>query len=371
MNKTDDWDKDIESADIEDIIIQRETERKKKIEKPPKPPKKNFMWIIAGVIIIGIVAAIAFSGIFTPSDTDKKTESPENITSILLATGGVEGTYYPLGSAIAKVCNDANLGFKIEVKSSGGSIENARLINDNKVTLAIMQNDQAYYAVHGMVAFENHALKNIMAVASLYPETIQIITNKNSGITSVADLKGKKIAIGARRSGTAENARQILEVYNISMQDITPIYSTFSESVDLLKSNQIDAAFLTAGAPTPAVTKLAETTPIKIIPIEIAKAYELTKKYPYYDTEVIKTGTYSGVYEEVPTIAVMATLVTNEEASKDMIYALTKTIFENQDKIKTLHQKGAYLTKESALSGVSIKLHSGAVKYYKEIGIYP
>jgi len=154
------------------------------------------------------------------------------------------------------------------------------------------------------------------------------------------------------------------------MQDITPIYSTFSESVDLLKSNQIDATFLTAGAPTPAVTKLAETIPIKIIPIEIAKAYELTKKYPYYDTDVIKIGTYSGVSEEVPTVAVMATLVTNEEASNDMIYALTKTIFENQDKIKTLHPKGAYLTKESALKGISIRLHLGAATYYKEIGIY-
>ncbi|HID27028.1 MAG TPA: TAXI family TRAP transporter solute-binding subunit, partial [Methanosarcinales archaeon] len=301
----------------------------------------------------------------TKETLDKVTTS----NKIIFATGGTGGIYYPLGGAIAKVINDADLGFEIEVKSTGGSVENARLVSSNKATLAIMQNDQAYYAMHGMVAFENRALKNIRAIASLYPETIQIITNKNSGITSVVDLKGKKIAVGAKGSGTVENTKQILEVYGISMNDIKPIYSSFSEATVLLKHNQIDAAFLTAGAPTSAVTELSESIPIKIIPIEIAKANELTARYPYYEQDVIKAGAYSGVLDDVPTVAVMAILVTNKEADNTMIYKITKTIFDNENRIKKLHEKGAYIKKESALSGISIKLHLGAAAYYNKIGI--
>ena len=209
-------------------------------------------------------------------------------------------------------------------------------------------------------------IENIKAIGTLYPETIQIVTTAKSGIKSVEDLKGKKVSNGAPGSGTAANAEQILEVYGLSLDDIEKQDLSFDESVNGIKDGNIDAAFVTAGTPTAAVEELSATEDVVIVPVEADKAEELIEKYPYYAKEVVPSGTYK-LDSEVPTVAVLAMLVVKADLSEDLVYDITKSIFENLDQVT--HAKAKQIKPENALNGVGIEVHAGAQKYYDEKGI--
>jgi uncharacterized protein len=239
-------------------------------------------------------------------------------------------------------------------------------IKDNKGEIAFTQTDIASYATEGKLMFDGNAIDNIKAIGTLYPETIQIVTTEKSGIKTVEDLKGKKVSIGAPGSGTAANAEQILEAYGLTLDDIEKQDLSFDESVNGIKDGNIDAAFVTAGHPTAAVEELSATEKVVIVPVDADKADKLIEKYPYYTKEEVPSGTYK-LGAAVPTVAVQAMLVVKADLSDEVVYDITKAIFENLDQVQ--HAKAKQIKPENALNGVGIDVHPGAQKYFDEKGI--
>ncbi|MDZ5470389.1 TAXI family TRAP transporter solute-binding subunit [Bacillus sp. 31A1R] len=325
--------------------------------------KKSFLLTTILLLTLSMVLAACGGG------TDKKegggAEGGEKPKFISIVTGGTGGTYYPLGGSFASIVQDAT-GIDTNAETSGASAENMNTLKDGKAEIAFSQTDIASYAKNGELMFEGSKVENVQAIGTLYPETIQIVTTKKSGITSVADLKGKKVSIGAPGSGTAANAQQILEVHGITFDDIQRQDLSFDESVAGIQDGTIDAAFVTAGTPTGAVEGLSATTEVVILPIEQDKIDELLGKYPFYIQDEVPSGTY-GLASAVPTVAVQAMLVVRDDLSEDVVYDITKAIFENLNKVT--HAKGALISAEKALNGVGIEVHPGAQKYYDEKGI--
>jgi uncharacterized protein len=292
-------------------------------------------------------------------------EGEEKVDFIGIATGGTGGTYYPLGGTLAKIIQDET-GIKSTAETSGASAENMAAIKEGDIEIAFTQTDIASYAADGEQMFKEK-VENARGIATLYPETIQIVTTKDAGIKSVEDLKGKVVSVGEAGSGTLLNAEQILEVHGLTTEDLEARNLSFDDSTTGIQDGTIDAAFITSGTPTGAVEGLAATEDIAIVPIEQAKIDELIEKYPYYAKDEVPAGTYSKVDGAVTTVAVLAMLVTSEDISEDVIYDVTKAIFENTDKIT--HAKGELIKAESALEGMGIELHPGAKKYFDEKGI--
>lgn len=292
-------------------------------------------------------------------------------TYISIATGGPAGTYYPLGGALAKIFNDNIQGVNANVQSTGASVENVGLIAKGEAEIAFVQNDITYYAITGTENFEGkEKISNLRGMAMLYPEVVQVIATEDSGIKSIEDLRGKRVAIGAPGSGVEANARQILAVHGMTYDDLGKAdYLSFNEAAEQLKNKQIDAAFLTAGIPTSAVTEVAQTTSIVVVSMESSKIDELNKDYPFYTEVVIPANTYGGQSSDITTAAVMAMLVVPEGLDEDLVYNLTKEMFENRQVIIDTHSRGNDISLEIALKGMPIELHPGAKKYYDEKGV--
>ncbi|WP_047982082.1 TAXI family TRAP transporter solute-binding subunit [Ornithinibacillus contaminans] len=284
-----------------------------------------------------------------------------------LLTGGTGGTYYPLGGQIADIISDET-DLQVTSAASNASADNIADLASGDADIAFTQTDVMANAVEGTNSFEGNPVDNVLAIGSLYPETIQIVTSADSGITSVEDLAGKKVSVGAPGSGTYVNASQILAAHGLDIDaDIEAQDLDFEESTGGIQDGNIDAAFITAGAPTGSVEGLGATTDIAIVPIAQDKIDALIAEHPYYAADVIPAGTYTGIDEEVTTVAVIAMLAVSADLSEEDVYDLTKALYENASKIT--HEKGKMVTKETALDGIGIDLHPGAKKYFEEEGL--
>ncbi|WP_019121514.1 TAXI family TRAP transporter solute-binding subunit [Brevibacillus massiliensis] len=295
-----------------------------------------------------------------------ESSSASSAQDLIIATGGTSGTYYPLGGGMAEQIKE-KAGIPTTAQVTGASAENMRLIRDKSVDIAFTQSDIADYASKGEKMFEQDGKLDFKALGSLYDETIQIVVSPDSGINSVADLKGKRVSVGAPGSGTEANAEQILEVYGLKFDDMTVQRLSFGDSAKAIQDGQLDAAFQTAGTPTAAITELAATKGVKIISIEPDKVDALIAKYPYYVKTIIPGNTYQTVKDDVSTVSVRAMLVVRSDLSEDDVYKVTKAIFENTDKLN--HVKSKEIRVESALSGVNLEVHPGAKKYFEEKGV--
>lgn len=329
---------------------------------------KNKKFLLTTILMLALSMFLAACGGGNEeggTDTGEKEKTDDAPKFMSILTGGTGGTYFPLGGAFANIVSDAT-GIDTNAETTGASAENMQSLKDGKGEIAFTQTDIASYATEGKLMFEGNAVENIQAIGTLYPETIQIVTTEKSGITSVEDLKGKKVSIGAPGSGTAANAEQILEIYGITLEDIQKQDLSFDESVNGIKDGNIDAAFVTAGTPTGAVEELSATETVVIVPVEAAKAEELIAKYPYYTKDEVPAGTYK-LANAVPTVAVQAMLVVSKDLSEDLVYDITKSIFENLDQVT--HAKAKQISADKALNGVGIDVHPGAQKYFDEQGI--
>ncbi|MBC7087906.1 MAG: TAXI family TRAP transporter solute-binding subunit [Tissierellales bacterium] len=329
--------------------------------------KKNFSLLLAMILILSLVAGCTSGGDNTNNDTGTK---PGNVF-ISIATGGTGGTYYPLGGAMAKIFNENIEGVTANAQSTGASVENINLVSQGEAEVGFVQNDVAYYAWTGTETFQDkEKVTNIRGMAMLYPEVIQIIATKDSGIQSVEDLRGKKVAVGAPGSGTEVNARQILAEYGITYNDLAKAdYLSFNEAADQLKNKQIDAAFVTAAVPTSAVTEVTQTADIVVVSLDSGKIASLQSKYPFYTEVVIPKDSYKNQTEDVIAAAVMAMLIVPEDLDEDLVYNMTKSIFENRQVIIDTHDRGNDIKLETALEGMPIDLHPGAERYYVEQGL--
>ena len=324
--------------------------------------KKTFALLVVCMMVIGLLAGCGGGG-------DKKAEAPkapDKKVFVNIATGGTAGVYYPLGGAIAEILNKNIPGMNATAQSTGASVANVNMLKDGKVELALVQNDTAYYAVKGEEMFKGKAVPSLKGISTLYNETIQIVVMENSPIKTINDLKGKKVAVGSIGSGTEANARQILEVYGLTYNDLKPQYLSFGEAANGLKDGNVDVAFVTAGAPTAAIQDIAFQNKVRLLSFEADKADALIKKYPFYAKQTVKANTYPGQTTDTMTVAVKAMLVVPEKLDADTVYNLTKAIYSNTDRLKAAHKLGEGISKATAQEGMPIPLHPGATKFFNE-----
>ncbi|MCR5576564.1 MAG: TAXI family TRAP transporter solute-binding subunit [Oscillospiraceae bacterium] len=290
-------------------------------------------------------------------------------TKLTYATGGTSGTYYGFSGVIANVLNEKYKGtLNINVESTGASKANIQMLEAGQADIAIVQNDVMYYAYTGTDLFSgSDPITSFSAVCSCYPEYVQIVAKKD--ITSIDQLRGKNVSVGDAGSGTEFNAKQILAAYGMSFDDIKVSNQSFADSADSLKNGTIDAAFVVAGYPTTAITELATSFDFNLLPVDDAHADALKADYGFYYYGKIPGGTYSPVANDVPAVAVMATIVASNKVPSDVVYLFVKGLFDYKADITAGHAKGNELDLNTAVSGVSIPWHDGAVKFYKEKGL--
>ena len=289
-------------------------------------------------------------------------------TTMTMGTGGPAGTYYGYGGTLGNQIKTAS-GITVNVVSTDGSKANILGIDAGNYQLGTVQSDVMAYAYAGTRSFETEgALDSFRVIGGLYAEAVQLVT-MDPAIKSVSDLAGRKVSIGAPGSGVYFNAVDILAAAGLTENDIQPQYQSFGDSADALKDGKIDAAFIVAGAPTPAIQELCTTTSAYLVPIDGDIAASLMETSPYYTTYEIPAGTYEGQTENVTTVTVKATLIVSTSASEEDVYNITKAIFDNIDAISAVHAKGAELSLENATSGMTAPFHKGAAKYFSEKGI--
>ena len=289
-------------------------------------------------------------------------------TKITMGTGGTGGTYYGFGAVISQYI-EKNAGVGCVAVSTDGSKANIQGIDAGDYQLGTVQSDVMAYAWAGTNTFaEDGKVDTFRVIGGLYAECVQIITN-DASIKSVADLKGKAVSIGAPGSGVYFNAVDVLTAAGLTLDDIRPQYQSFNDSAESLKDGKIDAAFLCAGAPTPAVTELAATTSAYLVPIDGAVADKIMAECPYYTAYKIAADTYNGQSADVNTIAVKATLIVSAGIDETTVYNITKAIYDNAGAISAEHAKGKELTIENATTGMTAPFHKGAAKYFAEKGV--
>jgi len=329
-------------------------------------------------LILGVVLMFGFALVIGcgPSGEKATTEAPEKAktTFITIGTGGITGVYYPTGGAIAKIVNKKKdvYGIRCTVESTGGSVFNVNAIMAGDLQFGVVQSDRQFQAINGLAEWKDKGKQeDLRAVFSIHPESITLVAAVDAGINDIADLKGKRVNIGNPGSGQRQNSIDALEAVGINYKtDMNAEGIKASESASLLQDGRIDAFFYTVGHPSGSI-KEATAGARKVRFASITGIDSLLEKYPYYAKAYIPVKLYPGAEntENVDTFGVKATFVTSAKVPEDVVYAVTKEVFDNFDDFKKLHPAYAVLTKEGMLEGLSAPLHPGALKYYKEAGL--
>jgi TRAP transporter TAXI family solute receptor len=290
-----------------------------------------------------------------------------------IATGGTGGTYYPLGGMLAQLISNkvviGNSKLSATAETAGASVGNAQLLGRKEIESAFVAADVLDQAYNGKAQFDGKPLKNLRALGALYPEQVQLVTAAKSNIKTFKDLKGKSVSSGSPGSGQWQLLGDLLEAHGMTRKDIGEDLSSFAQSVDKIKDGNLVASLITAGAPTSAVSDLANGTEVRIVPLTGAEIDALKKKQPYYASVTLPANLYKGQTSPVETLAVMAIWATHSELSDDMAYAVTKALYENTETLGQVHPKGKEISLKTALQSVSIPLHPGAERYYREKGL--
>lgn len=321
--------------------------------------KKRFSALIALLIVCAFV--------FSACDTAVPLVDPTTGTFVL-ATGGNTETYHTYGGKIAKLLTQNLPNAEITTKVSGASVANIFLIEDKKADLAIVSNDVLYYAHTGTELFAGDGpVTSSSAVAGLYAEVCQVVASKE--ITSIGQLKGKRVAIGETGSSTETNALHILGAYGISRDDIIPFNYVLSDAIDALKHDKIDAFICTEEAPLKEISKLSNSHSINLLSIDSSHTKKLIEKYPFYSLYSIPSGTYNDIVHNTSTIAVKATLVASNDLSAELVSNILSVLFTQQKDLADAHKKGAELSPKSAISGIKVPFHAGANAYFTGLGL--
>ncbi|HHW02495.1 MAG TPA: TAXI family TRAP transporter solute-binding subunit [Thermoanaerobacterales bacterium] len=314
--------------------------------------------------ILLTVSLIAFSG------CSSKETKPDNSRPGFLTVGTASsgGAYYPIGISIADIITN-ELGIQTTAQVTGGAVENNTLIQNKKVDLAITQSSMAYAAFEGKEPYsEKHPDVNIL-FNGLSKGVFHVVVMKDSGINSMADLKGKRVVMGPAGGGAINMARDVWSVYGFGIEDVNATYVSYSDGISSLKDGKVDAVVIQSAAPASAIKELAATTKnFRILSVEEEKVKEILELYPYYGKITLNKEMY-GTDENVETIYVTNMVVVNKNMSKDLAYDITKVLFENIDKIKESNPAAKDLKLEEAANNLPIPMHPGALKYFTEKGV--
>ncbi len=329
------------------------------------------------VLAVSIGLILSLVGAISPSQAD-------DLEFFRIGTGGIAGTYYPIGGMIASAvsnppgsrpCDQGGScgppGLLVIAQSANGSVANVRGMQRGSLESGFVQSDIAYWAYTGTGTFEGETpFRNLRAIANLYPESIHIVTRKDSGIRSVRDLVGKRVSLDEPGSGTLIDAELVLSVYGISKNDIIVEYMKPSLAIKRMKDEKLDAFFTVAGYPARAVAELAQDIGINILPVDGPEADQLVSRYRFFSRDYIPGGVYSGV-SRVETVSVGAQWLVASSMNEEMIYQITKTLWNHNSRklLDNGHAKGKLITLETAMHGVAVPLHPGARRFYDEIGI--
>ena len=330
---------------------------------PTDQTRRRFIQV-AGVSSVAALAGCAGGGNGggDGNESDDGGDGGDGGTSNRLSwhAGGTGGTYFPLSNEIKTIVED-NTDFSLNVQSTGASVENVGSLADGSADFALIQNDIASFAKNGtgIEAFEGEPIESLQGVATLYPETITLVTLAGNDISSLSDLSGATINTGDLGSGTQVNANQILEAVGIT--DFTEQNASFSQAADQLRNGDIDAAFVVGGWPVGAIEDLANTNDVEIVPIDGETREAVKSDASWFADDTIPAGTYSGVDEAVETVAVQAMIATNEGVAADTVETVTAAIFDNLDELTI---KTDFISVDSAQDGMSIELHEGASAYF-------
>jgi len=292
-----------------------------------------------------------------------------------IGTGGTAGTYYPIGGLIANAISgqgDKGVpGLVATAVSSNGSVANINAIQSGSLESGFSQSDVAYWAYTGTGLYEGKGkVEDLRLIATLYPETIHLVARAGAGIKSVADLKGKRVSIDEPGSGTIVDARIVLGAYGLTENDIKAEHLKPGPAGERLRDGALDAYFFVGGYPTGAISELATSTGITLVPISGPEADKLLKDYSFFSKDTVPADTYKGV-GETPTIAVAAQWVTSAKQPDDLIYNITKVMWNDATRkaLDAGHAKGKLITLKNAVTSLGIPLHPGAERFYKEAGV--
>lgn len=306
------------------------------------------------------------NGSTNQESASQEAAAPENRLEtrfVTIATGGASGPYNVIATALA---NEYSRIYSANSKTqtTGASVENINLINQGKVEMAFVMSDVLSDAIHGINSF-TAPIDTVQHVASLYPNYVQVVTSKRSGVTSIEQLRGKRVAVGDQNSGVEVNARSILNSFGITYDDIRVDYLGYAEAADALKAGRIDAAFLTSGIPNASLMELQQSFDLQIVEIPAEGTAELAKEKPYFVAMEIPADTY-GNDAPIQTAAIVNAFVVHKDVSEDDVYKLTKTFFDSLPTLKAAHQAAGGISVENAQKAMVAPMHPGAKRYYDE-----
>ncbi|MDI5932732.1 TAXI family TRAP transporter solute-binding subunit [Halomonas kalidii] len=284
-----------------------------------------------------------------------------------IATGGTGGVYYPIGGGFAEIINEHLEGYEATAEVTGASVENMGLIMRGDADLALVLADTALQAYEGSGDFEGRQIENTRALASVYPNAVQLVTLADSDIESLADLEGKRVSVGAPGSGTELNARALLEANGISYDDFTPQRLNFNETADAIRDGDIDAGFWSVGPPTSSILNLAATRDIRLIGLSDEEVANARENEPVFAAYRLKAGMYEGMDEAVQTVSIPNVLVVNADMDEELAYNLTKVLYERIDDLIAVHPAANDTTVEFTMESTPVPLHPGALRYYEEV----
>ncbi|MFB9267752.1 TAXI family TRAP transporter solute-binding subunit [Bradyrhizobium erythrophlei] len=312
----------------------------------------NSKWMAAAVVAASVLSAPAAQA--------------QQFINVL--TGGTSGVYYPLGVAIGKIYGDKIPGVKTQVQATKASVENLVLLQQGRGEIAFTLGDSLKAAWEGDAeAGFKTKLDKLRTIGAIYPNYIQIVATAESGIKTLADLKGKSLSVGAPKSGTELNSRAILAAAGMSYKDMAKVeYLPFAESVDLMKNRQLNATLQSAGLGVASLKDLSTSSEINVVSVP---KEAVDKIGPPFVSVVIPANTYTGQDKDVPTAAVVNYLVTSSAVSDDLAYQMTKLIYESLPELANAHAAGKEIKLEAAATGSPVPLHPGAIRYYKEKGL--
>ncbi len=324
--------------------------------------------VLAGLLLAGTVAAVA----------------AQDIRFFRVGTGSTAGTYFPVGGIIASAissppgsrsCERGGScgvpGLVAVAQSTRGSVDNVRQMRDGSLESGFSQSDVAFWAFNGQEIFKQEgAIANLRAIANLYPETIHLVVRFDAGIKTVADVKGKRISLDRKGSGTRLNALLVLQAFGLTEADVEGVALASGSAADALREAEIDGFFFTAGTPAAAVQELAEEALIDLVPIDGGATEGLLAGSPFFARQVLASGTYPGIGER-ETVSVGAQWLVAESVPEEIVYEITRSLWHPSTRqlLDKGHPKGAQIVLENALEGLGVPLHPGAERYYREAGV--
>jgi TRAP transporter TAXI family solute receptor len=337
--------------------------------------KKVFIFVLSATFVFAFVVGCA------PEEKAKTEEiaairGRATTTFVTIGSGGITGVYYPTAGAIARIVNRKRdqHGIRVTVESTAGSVFNVNAIMAGDLEFGLVQSDRQYQAINGLAEWEQKGKQeDLRSVFSIHPEFVTLVAAVDAGIAKIEDLKGKRVNIGNRGSGQRQNAIDTLTAVGIDYNtDLIAESVNAAEAPDLLLEGRIDAFFYTVGHPSGAIKEAAAgTRKVRFVPIAGPGIDKLIAGNPHYAKATIPAGLYPQAQNDsdVETFGVKATFVTSAKVADEVVYAITKEVFDNFEQFKKLHSAYAMLTKASMLEGGSAQIHPGAMKYYKEAGL--